>query len=286
MKGLEIRAVSQDVFETAVSWAKQEGWNPGLDDLSAFFAADPSGFLIGFLDGEPICSISVVRYGATYGFLGFYIVHPDYRNIGAGLAIWNAGMARLEGRVVGLDGVLAQQDNYRKSGFHFDSLNIRFSGIPSMRAPIAKDIEVLPASKVPFAELAQYDEQFFQYDRRAFLQHWTLPPQGVERKSKVTLRDGLITSFGTIRRCISGYKIGPLFAENEDIAAALLVGLIAHLGPKDTVTLDVPETNPAAVKLAKTYGLSQVFETARMYKGPAPKLPLSNVFGITTFELG
>jgi hypothetical protein len=29
-----------------------------------------------------------------------------------------------------------------------------------------------------------------------------------------------------------------------------------------------------------------VFETARMYKGSAPVLPLDNIFGVTTFELG
>ena len=33
-------------------------------------------------------------------------------------------------------------------------------------------------------------------------------------------------------------------------------------------------------------GLTPVFETARMYRGPAPALPLERIFGITTFELG
>ncbi len=28
------------------------------------------------------------------------------------------------------------------------------------------------------------------------------------------------------------------------------------------------------------------FETARMYTGPAPALPLRRIFGVTTFELG
>jgi len=29
-----------------------------------------------------------------------------------------------------------------------------------------------------------------------------------------------------------------------------------------------------------------VFETARMYTGAAPQLPLRRLFGVTTFELG
>ena len=117
MTDIVIRPASEAEFSTAVEWAAGEGWNPGLDDLSAFFAADPDGFLMGFVEDEPVSSISVVRYGADFGFLGFYIVRPDYRGSGAGMAIWNAGMRHLDGRTVGLDGVVAQQDNYRKSGF-------------------------------------------------------------------------------------------------------------------------------------------------------------------------
>ena len=41
-------------------------------------------------------------------------------------AIWNAAMDSLAGRNVGLDGVVAQQDNYRKSGFRLAYRNVRF----------------------------------------------------------------------------------------------------------------------------------------------------------------
>ena len=40
------------------------------------------------------------------------------------------------------------------------------------------------------------------------------------------------------------------------------------------------------MRLVQELGLTQCFETARMYKGPAPRLPLERIFGITTFELG
>jgi hypothetical protein len=32
--------------------------------------------------------------------------------------------------------------------------------------------------------------------------------------------------------------------------------------------------------------MTPMFETARMYRGRAPDLPLDRIFGITTFELG
>jgi len=53
-----------------------------------------------------------------------------------------------------------------------------------------------------------------------------------------------------------------------------------------TFYLDVPEANPAALALAQAHSLQRVFETVRMYKGPAPALPLHRIFGNTSFELG
>ena len=91
----QIRAMSRSELQLAIGWARDEGWNPGLHDATSFHAADPEGLLVGVLDGRPISSISVVRYGQTFGFLGLYIVIPEQRGRGYGYALWQAGMARL-----------------------------------------------------------------------------------------------------------------------------------------------------------------------------------------------
>ena len=83
----------------------------------------------------------------------------------------------------------------------------------------------------------------------------------------------------------SGFKIGPLFADNYEGADLLFRALAA--GAKGAeVFLDCPEPNHPATGLATSHGLSPVFETARMYRGPAPALPLDRIYGISTFELG
>ena len=50
--------------------------------------------------------------------------------------------------------------------------------------------------------------------------------------------------------------------------------------------IDCPAQHKAAMELTKSLGMSQVFETARMYKGHSPTLMTDQIFGITTFELG
>ena len=114
--GLHIRPMRPDEISIAVDWAAAEGWNPGLADDACFATVDPQGFLIGEIEGEPAATVSCVNYGASFAFLGFYIVRADLRGRGYGLRIWNAAIAHAGPRVIGLDGVVAQQQNYRKSG--------------------------------------------------------------------------------------------------------------------------------------------------------------------------
>src|SRR3954470_8753700 len=111
MNGLRIRPMRPDEISTAVDWAAAEGWNPGLADAPCFAAADPEGFFIGELDGAPIATVSCVNYDESFAFLGCYIVQEDFRGRGYGLQLWNAAMAHAGRRVIGLDGVVAQQEN-------------------------------------------------------------------------------------------------------------------------------------------------------------------------------
>ena len=79
----------------AIDLAAAEGWNPGIDDAECFFAADPGGFLICELAGEPVGCVSAVSYGRRYGFVGLYIVRPEFRGQGHGLRLWHAALHRL-----------------------------------------------------------------------------------------------------------------------------------------------------------------------------------------------
>jgi hypothetical protein len=57
-----IRPMQREELAFAIELAAAEGWNPGLHDAQCFYAADPGGFLIGELAGEPVGCISAVSY--------------------------------------------------------------------------------------------------------------------------------------------------------------------------------------------------------------------------------
>jgi hypothetical protein len=233
------------------------------------------------LNDEPIGCISAVSYGESYGFIGFYIVKPNYRKRGFGIPLWNKAMEHLSGRNIGLDGVVAQQENYKKSGFELAHRNIRYEWRSICNQKEAQGITEL--SRVPKEELLMYDAKLFGYRRDPFLTCW------ISRPGTIALGIGLedkLQGYGVLRRCRHGFKIGPLFADNADLAEGLFLALTAAL-PVDTPTfLDVPEVNPQAMRLAEKHGMTKAFETARMFTQQAPRVPLHQWFGVTTFELG
>src|SRR4029078_536119 len=144
----QARTMTRTEVDTAIEWAGAEGWNPALVDAACFHPAAPGGFLAGLIDDELVATISVVKYGDSFGFLGLYIVKPAFRGRGYGIQLWAAGLAYLGQRTVGLDGVIAQQDNYRKSGFALAYRNIRYEG--TGRAGLPRPARVRPLPGSPF----------------------------------------------------------------------------------------------------------------------------------------
>jgi GNAT superfamily N-acetyltransferase len=282
---LNIRLMKQRELPLAIEWAAREGWNPGLNDAACFYTADPGGFLVGELAGEPVGCISAVSYGGEFGFIGLYIVRPEFRGRGFGMQLWRAAMERLAGINVGLDGVVAQQANYAKSGFRLAYRNVRYRGVVDRGrvGDVALSSGVIAASDAPFAELAAYDRAIFPAPREAFLQSWLTQP---EAGAFAALHDDGLSGYAVVRRCREGWKIGPLAANDLATARRLYDAAAAHAGSGATLFLDAPAANDAAQRLAAELGMTPAFETARMYTGADPAVDLGKLFGVTSFELG
>jgi len=279
--GLKIVKLPPQLMHIPISWAKAEGWNPGLEDALSFYAADNNGFLLAYYDDTPVACISIVDYAGLFAFLGFYIVEPRFRGQGFGRQIWDFALQHTKCPVIGLDGVLAQQDFYRRSGFELAHRNIRYQGI-SEPSPDAENVVICPRD-MHYERLCDYDAKHFGLPRSSFLQAWLLQKNA---RTRIILQDSRILAFGVIRECFEGYKIGPLFAEHY-AAAELMFKALQNTVPADTkFWLDIPQPNQDALKLVEAHAMQPVFETARMYRGKALNLPLKQIYGITSFELG
>lgn len=276
-----IRTMTPSEVPLAVDWAAAEGWNPGLEDAVCFSVGDRQGFLVGLWNDEPIAVISAVKYDEKFGFLGFYIVKPEWRGQGYGWQIWCRALDYLQGCNIGLDGVLAQQENYQKFGFQLAYRNVRYQGYTRKQRP--DSIHFVDLFTIPWEQVMAYDRQCFPAPRGQFLQGWFAQKghQAIGYRE-----ENLLRGYGVLRPCRLGYKIGPLFADTPEIAENLFLALKSIPEPGEIIYLDVPEVNEEAIALAEKYSMEIVFETARMYTGEAPDLALEKIYGVTSFELG
>ncbi|WP_298965183.1 GNAT family N-acetyltransferase [uncultured Roseibium sp.] len=279
---LQVRQLTENEIQIPLTMAMEEGWNPGLEDGPAFFSADPTGYFVGEIDGKLVNVISGVRYGTGYGFIGLYICKREFRTKGYGHQIWHHAMSYLDARVIGLDAVNEQTASYAEHGFKSIYRNIRQIGTSTCDTPM--DPRIAPLGRGVFSSIRDYDQRFFPAEREDFLKRWT-DPMSETRRGFAFVEDGIVMGYGVIRQCHEGFKIGPLFADTPEIADTLFRTLAGQVKGQ-FVILDTPEPNAAALLLAEKYELSPEFETFRMYRGKAPELPLDQMFGITTFELG
>lgn len=279
-----LRRMDRRDLETVLDWAAAEGWNPGQCDADAFFAADPAGFLLAEVDGQPAGSIAAVNYDDQFAVAGLLLVRPEYRGGRVGVQLVRAAWERFGTRTVGLNAVSAKQRCYRKLGFRVACRTIRYecSAGGEIGRAVDSPARFIDLRLVRLADVVAYEERLFPAPRPQFLQAWIHQP-GTTALGVLQL-DRLV-GYGVLRPCRVGYKIGPLFADHESLAEVLLEGLLAT-APGSTVYLDVPEPNQAACALARRWAMKPCFATLCMYRGPQPDIDLTRIFALTSLELG
>jgi hypothetical protein len=227
---------------------------------------------------------SLVSYEGNFGFMGFFIIKPEFRGSGIGRQLWyqrrDILISRLKpGAPIGMDGVVDMQPFYNKGGFEIAFRDERYGRKGEHFKPNAN---ISPIDYTDFPAILKYDTACVGYARPAFLKPWLNMP---ESKSFKYVDHSELKGFALLRKAGEGYKIGPLFADNPEIAESLYRACLSEANGEN-VYLDIPMINADAVSMVKKYNAEYVFECARMYYGDRPNQAIEKIFGITTFELG
>lgn len=263
-----------------MEWAYEEGWNPGIHDAECYQLADPQGCIVGLSGENPIAFIAAMKYG-KYGFIGPSIVGASYRGQGYGLQLWDTALEYLKDcHLIESNSILEQQGNYDKAGFQRIYNNISYEGMGGGKAP--QNDNIVPLASLPHKSIEEYTLPFFPARRRRFHRAWMVQSNSV---SLGILEQDKLAGYCLARRCMNGYKVGPLLADTPDLADQLFVALLAEL-PDQEIYLDAPGNNPVSHELAERHNLKSVMETAHMYKGTLQTLPFDRQFCLTSLDLG
>lgn len=284
LEDLEFRKLDLNGLKILVEWAKNEGWNPGPHDADVYWSTDPNGFYGIYFNGDLIAGGAIISYNKEFGFMGLFIVKPEFRTSGIGRKLWhyrrNLLIDRLNNNAaIGMDGVVSMQSFYKKGGFEilfkderYEKLGMKFNLDPNIFAIEDED----------FHEILNYDKHCFGFLRPQFLKPWINLP---ENKTFKYVEGNKLRGFTIARKVSNGFKIGPLFADNKKVAEELYKACLNSVIGKP-VYIDIPMVNQEAVQIVKKFNAKYIFECARMYYGQVPQTNIHKVYGITTFELG
>ncbi len=267
--------------------ASGEGWNPGEGDLQCAWACDPDAFIALRYRGKMIAGGSIFRHSPSFGFMGLFIVDEAYRGLGLGRQLWHERLQLLRARlapdaVIGMDGVFAMERFYAAGGFEPAYETVRYQGVASGVVTRISYAQIPIHATVSNDILLAYDRGRTPYDRGTLLASWLSRPKIMRAAA---FQEGVLVGFGLARPAGTGFKIGPLVADNALIARGLLADLIDRLDGAQ-VQIDVPSPNQDGVALAKSFGLEASFGCRRMYFGGKPDEDVSSIFGAMSLEFG
>jgi ribosomal-protein-alanine N-acetyltransferase len=293
MPELIIRPARASDIPEIVRWARSEEFAPGFGDVDIYRNTDKQGVWVGWVDSTPVGCIAGIKYNNIYGFIGLYIVRPEYRGQGYGHRLWEQALRHLQDvKCVGLEAASHLITNYAEWGFKTSSQTIRWQlfnsedGLSSQAALNPQDLNVVSGPDIPLEAIKKYDSEREFTARPHFLSQWLKHPSG----KVIALIDKYnhCHGFARIRPCLlpagEGWRIGPILADSPVLAKALILNLLIE--HKGVILIDSPQRNDNSQSLLSSLGFREISATTRMYKGSHKVVLTKDVYGLACLELG
>ena len=256
--------------------------------------------LVGELNGKTIATASVIKYADGNRHLGSCIVQEKYRKFGYGRYLTDLGIAN---SAPNTNLTMYATPSLAKKMEEWFAMIPRWQvGIYDIDIPKAletlrtynpNDCEVKKVDQINMQDVYNYDTDVFGYNRDKFLEKWLKTP-GTHTRVAVNT-EGSIVGYVAVRLAFfqdEGYKIGPLFCENIEVAKALLKEVLEDvhkrgLSSSNSVILDSPTgKNPDAEKLMKFVNGKYLGHNEFMTTNGLPKGRFHQWFAITSPACG
>lgn len=295
---LRIRSMSlAELVEIRENWLIPEGW-PGMKGtLTAAYANDPDGFYLLEKEGQKIASISVVTYPQIkLAYIGFYVVTKPFRGQGYGKLLITKTMEYASTKLgitsFGLNCVENTVPMYEQHGFKVATVDEiwKYTATSDTKQTTNVATNLNNIDQNLLAQIIAFDATILGAQRKAYLTEFLFKPSTI---TVIAQEDGKIQGYGVISErepAIAepnkSYRVGPLYANDADIAQGLLKQLITVAQTNESVYLETPGNNPDAVKMVKALGFEKIGQQAKLFKGAVPDFAVSSMFCYNSIAIG
>jgi GNAT superfamily N-acetyltransferase len=258
------------------------GWNQTEQDWRRLLVLEPMGCFVACEDGRVRGTVTTLRYGERFGWIGMLLTDPDSRRRGIGTRLLHEAVSYLEGsgvETLRLDGTPMGYNLYLRHGFRDEYEIQRWEGIS--RIQTGRGLSPLQAREIE--QVCKRDSRIFGADRRSLITSlWRENPSccaavqsADETAGYVLWRPGARANY-----------LGPCAATTMGLTETLLIEMLSRV-PGEPVFVDLCTKNPWGLDLLKQFDFKYQRSLVRMYRGPhsCPGEPQS-IFAIAGPELG
>jgi len=281
----EIEAIGPEEAEAVWPLSIEAGWNQNVADWRFMLGAG-RGFGLKNAAGTWEASSLVLPLGQQLAWISMVLVTKSRRSGGVGTSLLKRCLDEVmaNGAVAGLDATEQGRPIYLKLGFH-DLYEIARWHLEAAKEviPSPAGIAVRPFTIADLPKLATYDRPLSGMERPTLLAHLALRQPGLAWIAETP--SGKLSGFALGREGRNATSIGPVVADNEAVALALISrATAAARGP---FIMDVPEAHGAIRRWLEAGGAVSPRGYMRMTLGTAKKLDdPGHVFALAGPELG
>lgn len=242
------------------------GWNQAREDWQRVLELEAEGCFGVEVDGRIVATATAVCYEKALAWIGMVLTHPDARRKGHARRAMEAALEWLDGTGVAasrLDATDMGRPLYEALGYRVECEVQRWRGenqeeaLPGKWGPVNPDLDREATGTDRSRVLRALGGEGWVGQDGGFVMH----------------RPGRLARY-----------LGPCLARSAEEARGLMRRAVRAV--KGPMFWDLPESNAAAVGLAREFGFSPVRQLKRMARGDAPEERLELIYGLSGFETG
>ena len=285
-RGYPVGPLAAGEIDQAMALVVEAGWNQVAADWRLFLELG-TVHAVRTAEGRVIATAATLPFGGRFAWVSMVLVAGDHRRRGLATRLLRLCIDELNaaGLVSVLDATPTGREVYRQLGFQ-DAWGISLLQSGAARQigapPAPAGVAIRPISAADLPAISAYDASGFGADRGAVLQrlHARLP-----KGAWLAERAGRIVGCLLGRDGRRAAQLGPLVAESDDIAAALMASALRALeGP---VYVDIADAKTALRAWLESSGFTAQRPWTRMLLGRGTSFDdAARVFAIAGPELG
>ena len=193
----------------------------------------------------------------------------------------------MTGRNLAINAVAARIEPNKRRGFTYLTFDMEaYTGVPD-QSKLTKltmdEVEIIhqpQAQPEQLEKLISYDTSVHLFERKNFVKQWVNPSVTTCVAAR---RNGRIVGYGCVQPMKGGgHHMGPVLAEQGDIAEVLLNHLTKSIPDGQMLALDIPVTNSISRQFVTDHGFECDLKLTRMMNKYTFDIPTDKVFATTT----